>query len=173
MDTSKQIFSQTLYHILDDFLFVGKPNTSECHDALAAFYILAKDINLPIKSENIVLHTTKITFWGLEIDSWTFEIRLPQDKLIHLRQALAKFKKKRTATLRELQSLIGLLNFACNVVPPGRPFLRRIIDLTRGIQKPHHHRNLDKNACSDLEAWSIFIEHFNGRAIFPSGLTNT
>ena len=93
--------------------------------------------------------------------------------MIYLRKILAKFKKKRTATLRELQSLIGLLNFACNVVPPARPFLRRIIDLTRGIQKPHHHRNLDKNACSDLETWSIFIEHFNGRAIFPSGLTNT
>lgn len=59
------------------------------------------------------------------------------------------------------------------VVPLGRPFLRRIIDLTRGIQKPHHHRNLDKNARSDLERWSIFIEHFNGRAFFPSGLTNT
>ena len=57
-------------HILDDFLFVGKPNTSECHDALAAFHILAADINLPIKAEKTVLPPTKITFLDLEIDSF-------------------------------------------------------------------------------------------------------
>ena len=61
-------------HILDDFLFVGKPYTSERHDALAAFHFLAEDINLPIKSEKTVLPTTTINFLGLEIDSLTFEI---------------------------------------------------------------------------------------------------
>lgn len=110
---------------------------------------------------------------GLEIDSLNFEIRLPEDKLIKLRQTISAFKGKRTATLRELQSLIGLLNFACAVVPPGRTFLRRIIDLTKSIQKPHHHRNLDKDARADLAAWSLFIEHFNGKAFFPSGLSFT
>lgn len=160
-------------HILDDFLFLGKPGTNECHDALASFHVLAQDINLPIKSEKTVLPTTTLTFMGLEIDSLKFEIRLPEDKLIKLRQTISAFKGKRTATLRELQSLIGLLNFACAVVPPGRTFLRRIIDLTRGIQKPHHHRNLDKDARADLAAWSLFIEHFNGKAFFPSGLSFT
>lgn len=29
-------------------------------------------------------------------------------------------------TLKQLQSLIGLLNYACNVVLPGRAFLRRL-----------------------------------------------
>ena len=43
-------------------------------------------------------------------------------------------------TLRDLQSLVGLLNFATAVVLPGRAFLRRLFDLTRGIQEPHHRK---------------------------------
>jgi hypothetical protein len=35
-------------------------------------------------------------------------------------------------TFREIQSLIGLLNFACCVVVSGRAFLRRLISLTVG-----------------------------------------
>ena len=47
------------------------------------------------------------------------------------------FYKWHKVTLRELQSIIGLLNFTCSVVLPGRAFLRRLIDLSRGIQRPH------------------------------------
>ncbi len=41
-------------------------------------------------------------------------------------------------TLKDIQSLIGLLNLSCSVVVPGRAFLRRLIDLTHGIRLPHH-----------------------------------
>ena len=40
-------------------------------------------------------------------------------------------------TLKTLQSIIGTLIFACAVVLPGRAFLRRLIDLTTGVSKPH------------------------------------
>jgi hypothetical protein len=138
-----------------------------------SFRALAKDINIPIKEEKTVLPTTVLTFLGLEFDTLNCEIRLPEDKLASLREILSRFMRKRTATLHELQSLIGLLNFACSVVPPGRTFLRRIIDLTRGIQKPHHHRNLNKESRADLKAWSMFINNFNGKAFFPSGRMHT
>lgn len=45
------------------------------------------------------------------------------------------FLYRKKVTLKELQSLYGLLNFACQA---GRAFLRRLFDLTRGLQKPHH-----------------------------------
>lgn len=41
-------------HVLDDFLFIGQPNSKECYDALLSFYTLATNINLPIKSEKTV-----------------------------------------------------------------------------------------------------------------------
>lgn len=93
---------------------------------------------------------------GLELDTLNFEIRLPQDKLTQLKLEIQKFKAKRSATLMELQSLIGMLNFACSVVPPGRTFLRRLIDLTIGLKKPYHHRRLNLQAQADLHAWGCF-----------------
>ena len=50
----------------------------------------------------------------------------------------SQFAVKRSVTLRELQSLIGPLNFCCSVVTPGHAFLR-CIDLTAGVTCPHHH----------------------------------
>ena len=109
-------------HVLDDFLFLGPPQSSECYSALLAFHVLAKEIGLPVKTEKTVYPTTQLTFLGLEFDTVCFEVRLPHDKLVQLKSEIKKFQDKKSATLRELQSLIGMLNFACNVVPPGRTF---------------------------------------------------
>ena len=70
------------------------------------------------------------------------EARLPLDKLNRLSMELDAWHIKKSATLQELQSLIGTLNFACKVIPPGRAFLQRIINLTWGVPKPHHHIRL-------------------------------
>lgn len=67
------------------------------------------------------------------------EERLPEDKLQKCRELLTDFHKRRKVTLRELQSLTGLLNFMCSVVLLGRAFLRRLFDLTKGVCRPHHH----------------------------------
>jgi hypothetical protein len=72
---------------------------------------------------------------------------------------------RRKVTLRELQSLIGLLSFACCVVQPDRTFLRRLIDRTKGIQQPHVHIGLNKDSRLDIAAWLLFIEHFNGKTM--------
>lgn len=160
-------------HILDDFLFVGPPRSSTCYSALMAFYTLARDIGLPIKAEKTVYPTTTLTFLGLELDTLKFEVRLPTDKLESMKSEIRKFQNKTTASLQELQSLIGLLNFACRVVPPGRPFLRRIINLTIGLQKPKQQKRLDNEAIADLKAWAIFLENFNGKAFFPSGISHS
>lgn len=136
---------------------------------MLAFFSLAKDINLPIKYEKTVYLTTTLTFLGLELDTLKFEIRLPTDKLEHLKSEIKAIQNKRTATLRKLQSWIGTLNYACAVVPPGRTFLRRIVNLTRGLQN----RSLDREARADMKAWAIFLDHFNGKGFFPSRIEHT
>lgn len=137
------------------------------------FYTLARDIGLPIKAEKTVYPTSTLTFLGLELNTLKFEVRLPADKLESMKSEIRKFQNKTTASLQELQSLIGLLNFACRVVPPGRPFLRRSINLTMGLKKPKQQKRLDTEAIADLKAWAIFLENFNGKAFFPSGISHS
>lgn len=59
-----------------------------------------------------------------------------------------------------------MLNFACSVVVPGRAFLRRLIDLTVGVQSPHHYVRINREVKADLKLWQSFLTGFNGRSFF-------
>lgn len=41
-----------------------------------------------------------------------------------------------------------------------------MIDLTKGVKKPHHHIHLSRGAKSDIMLWLSFLEDFNGRSFF-------
>ena len=72
-----------------------------------------------------------LSFAGIELDTSSMEARLPADKIEKCKLLISSF-------LREIQSLTGVLNFACSVVVPGRAFLRRLIDLTKGVKSAHY-----------------------------------
>ena len=59
------------------------------------------------------------------------------------------------------------------MVVPGRAFLRRMIDLTKGVNKPHHHIRLSRGAKLDIMLWLRFLDDFNGRSFFLSDLWET
>ncbi|XP_069108938.1 uncharacterized protein [Argopecten irradians] len=153
-------------HILDDFLFVAPNNSDKCQTDLNNFLHLCKITGVPIKHSKTVQPCTTLTFLGIELDSVKMEARLPREKLDKIGNLLASFIRKKKVTLRELQSLIGLLNFACSVIAPGRPFLRRLIDLTKGLTKHYHHIRLTSEAKADIKAWQHFIQSYNGVTLF-------
>ena len=62
-------------------------------------------------------------------------------------------------------ALIGLLSLACCFVQPGRTFLRRLINRTKGIHQPHFHIRLNIESRLDIAAWLLFIDNFNGKTI--------
>ena len=77
---------------------------------------------------------------------------------------------KKSATLQELQSLIGTLNFACKVIAPGRAFLQGIINLTWGVSKPHHYIHLINGFRKDVKMWQFFLKDWNGTSLFLNSL---
>lgn len=160
-------------HVLDDFLFIGAPGTPQCQLLLDHFLDMCLKVGVPIKHEKTVQPTTCITFLGIELDTQTMVARLPIEKVDKISLALADFRQRQKVTLVDLQSLIGLLNFACRVVVPGRTWLRRLIDLTKGLTQPFHHVRLTADAKADLEVWSIFIHHFNNSTMFLSNHWDT
>ncbi|XP_053395078.1 uncharacterized protein LOC123524041 isoform X1 [Mercenaria mercenaria] len=149
-------------HIIDDFIFVGAPDSSECKIALDAFISLASDIGIPIKHDKTVMPTTQIVVHGIHIDTSTLMASLPDEKVTTLQQILFSCKKKRKVTLKQLQSVIGHLNFACKVIKPGRCFLRRLHDLTVGKTKGYHYIKLTKDSRADLDLWYTFLQKYNG-----------
>ena len=81
------------------------------------------------------------------IDSIRLEAGLPWDKIKHIREALCRWECRKSYTLKELQSLIDTLHFACKVVP-------QLIALTKELVKPHCHIRLNNGFREDLIMWN-------------------
>jgi hypothetical protein len=78
---------------------------------------------------------------------------------------------KQTASIQDLQSLCGKLQFAAKVVRRGRAYLRRLIDLTREIKAkpgvtPHQQFPLTRSARADVRWWRDFLVDWNGKSLF-------
>lgn len=154
----------TMSHILDDYIFISK-SESICQSYLQKFLSLAELLSIPVKHSKTVVPSTCAVVHGIEIDTLLMQARLPQDKLEAATNLVKSFSRRRKVTLRELMSLLGTLQFASKVVVGGRPFLRRLYDLTKGIVKPHFHIRLGQEARLDLAAWSMFLENYNGTSL--------
>lgn len=160
-------------HILDDFIFIGPPISDVCKKSLSKFICLAEDLSIPLNTSKTVLPTTLAIMHGIEINTITMVASLPEDKLFKAKSEVHALIHKSKTTLREIQSVIGFLNFACRVVTPGRAFLRRLYNLTKKAQKKHHHVRIDKEAQKDLRAWDSFLESFNGKTLLLKQIWNS
>lgn len=126
--------------------------------------MLRSYLGIPMAPEKTVGPSTTLAFAGIELDTVAVEARLPLEKLEKCRDLISSFLRRRKVTLKEVQSLAGLLNLACAVMVPGRAFLRRLIDLTIGVKRPHFLIRLSK--AEDLMVWQTFLSGFNGRSFF-------
>ena len=168
--TRNKLKINNLIHMLDDFLFVAK-SFKLCQQQLLLFVKLCDYLGVPIAPEKTCGPATVLSFVGIELDTIKMEARLPEDKVLKCKHLISDFLRRKKVTLREVQSLAGLLNFACSVVLPGRAFLRRLADLTIGIRSPFHYIRLKSEVKADLRVWGDFLTDFNGKYFFNSLVT--
>ena len=158
---------------IDDFLIVGPPRSDQCARDLVTTIETCAELGLPLSLEKREGPTTVIEFLGIELDTQLMEIRLPEKKLVSLRQELERWTSRRACTKRQLLSLIGRLAHACKVVPPGRTFLRRMVDLSMKPKKLHHWVRLTEDFRSDLEWWKLFVSSWNGVGMITPRMCKT
>ncbi|XP_041438056.1 uncharacterized protein LOC121399992 [Xenopus laevis] len=162
----KRSGSSAIAHYLDDFLIVGPRYGDNCQKTLVIFLQLLKDLGVPVAEEKTVLPTTILTFLGIEIDSEARVCRLPKDKVDRTTQAVKRTITAGKVTLKDMQKLLGLLNFACRVIPMGRIFNRRLEKSMAGIKKSFHKIRITKELREDLKVWDKFLTNFNGIRIW-------
>lgn len=149
-----------LIHYLDDFFIVSATH-EEAMLACSTILLLDK-LGIQWSPEKAVGPAQNLTFLGIELDSQTRQLRLPAKKYEALLTTVVALLSRRRCTKRELLSLIGSLSFACKVVPAGRIFLRRLIDLSKTVVKLHHHIRLSAEAKADLQRWHECLPHWDG-----------
>ena len=152
-------------HILDDFLFIEKTQTL-CERALRKFLEFCLEVGIPIVFEKTFQPNKVMDFVGITLNSDQMEARLPLDKIAKCHSLIDGFLNRKSCKKREMESLIGYLNFTCSVVLPGRAFLRRLISSIIGVKEPYHFVKISAEMKSDLEMWKTFVESFNGKSMF-------
>lgn len=148
---------------LDDFLIISK-SKRDCAEALKVLIQLLRKLGFMIHWGKVVDPTTRITFLGIELDSISMTLRLPEEKLLLLRHELQSSLSRNRFSKRQLQSLAGRLSWAASVVKGGRVFLRRIFNTIRMLRQNNHRVRLNSEVRKDLLWWSNFISTFNGRS---------
>jgi len=122
-------------------------------------------LGIPLAFEKCEGPTCCLVFLGIIIDTIAMELRLPQEKLLHLHQLIEEWlAKKPRASVRkqDVASLAGHLQHACIIIRPGRTFLRRIFDLLATVAHPDHYIRLSAGFRSDLMWWKLFLGEWNG-----------
>ena len=166
-----------ILHYLDNFLIIGPPDSPACKQNLNTFIQLCDSLGIPLASEKIEGPSISLSFLGIHLDTARMEIKLPEDKLSRIQQMLAHWQQKKTATKREILSLVGLLQHATKVVKCGRTFTARMYATAAKVKELHYYTRLNKEFRSDLAWWHAFVQHWNGLSILhplnlsPSQLT--
>ena len=161
-------FHRIVVHYVDDFLFVVKIKDDAVRLRDGALRLCAT-LGIPMSEDKTEGPVTCLTFLGIELDTIAMEARLPAARLLSLQQLCRDWVRKDHATIKELQSLTGLLNFACYVVRPGRFYLRRIIDHTVAIRRIAHSDKvpfpMDGAVCADIQWWIDFLPTWKGHSL--------
>ena len=154
-----------VFHYLDDFIVIAPPRSAECAQALATITQTCVILGVPLAEHKFDGPSTCLTFLGIEVDTVAGQLRLPQEKLHRLQSLLESWKDKKVCERRELESLVGVLHHACKAVRSGRSFLRRMIDLLKGVRHHPlrlHPIRLNRSFRSDLSWWRCFVTGWNG-----------
>ena len=121
---------------------------------------LCSELGVPRAEEKCDGSATRITFLGIQINTKRRQLRLPDDKLMDLLGELRLWADRKKCTKRELLSLISRLSFAAKVVPAGRLFFRRLINLSTKAHRLH----INAASPMDIHWWRDFFPLWNGHA---------
>ena len=164
---------EDLLHYLDDFFTVHAPSltpaTSVAAIQKATILAILDSLGIPVSDSpgKVVGPSTRLTLLGIEFDSVRWQMSLPAEKLDKLHAALAEWGMRRTCTKRQLLSLVGSLAFAAKLVPPGRTFTRRLIDLSMCTRSLSAQLTLTPAAQADITWWQTYLPTWNGRTLIP------
>lgn len=85
---------------------------------LNGFYICLKILASPWSRKKREGRNQVLTFVGIELDCLNLEAKLPLEKVDKILSAIRNLLPRKRVQLKELQSLVGLVNFACLVKTP-------------------------------------------------------
>ncbi|XP_041346993.1 uncharacterized protein LOC121366726 [Gigantopelta aegis] len=146
---------------LDDFLIIAK-SYDECQNILNILMQLLRELGFHINYNKLEGPAQTLTFLGVVLNSLAMTLSIPHDRITELRGLLVKTLSNGKITKRQIQSIVGKLNWITQCVYGGRFFMRCLIDRANGLKCPWHKSRITKDMKGDIMWWIQFMSVFNG-----------
>ena len=145
---------------LDDF--GGAESTlTEASAAMRTLQNIMRELGVQEAEHKACGPAQQIVWLGLLYDSITMTISIPPAKMEEIMALLRDWRGRQRATLHQLQSLIGTLQFVAGVSPPTRIFTNRMLQCLREAHK-RGSESLSWGFKRDLAFFLTLLPRFNG-----------
>ena len=108
-----------------------------------------------------------MVFLGVLYNSIDMTMKITEERLREIKSLIEDWLKRKSASLHDMQKLLGKLNFVCGTVHAGCVFVSRLINnMTNMPQKGS--RRIEKGLHKDLKWWKKYLQEFDGVNIIPN-----
>ena len=149
-----------LFNYIDDFIGVEKAHL--IWSSFDSFIRLLNSLGVRESIEKRIAPCKTMNCVGTLVDIENMQLRVLPDRMESLIGELKLWVWKEEVDRKELQSLIGKLQFICSCVRPGRIFMSRMIRLLKGVRD---RIVIDAEFKKDVEWWLKYIKTFDGTSI--------
>ena len=153
---------------IDDFGGV-EPEEARATSALGALQGVMEDLGVVQAPAKICQPSQRMVWLGIQFDTWAMSMQIPEAKMGEIMECLRRWQTKSRATRKELQSLLGLLNFVASVAKPTRLFTNRMLDTLREAPQQRA-TSLSYQFKQDVLFFVELLPIFNGRRIMGKRL---
>ena len=154
----------TVTNYLDDFLFVSTAE-QHCNWLVRQFLDFCGEINCPVSLEKTEWATSHMIFLGILLNGVDMRLGIPEEKRDKALRQIQWILGKNSATIKEIQSLTGFLNFLGKAIVPGRTFTRRMYTKLKQTDnegrplKSFHHVKISQEFKKDCTIWQTFLNN--------------
>lgn len=143
-----------------DDLNSAEPESIAWQSFLSLKQLLA-DLNVALSHDKTIEPTTCAEVLGVWFDTVLKIMAVTPDRIEESLRLLEVWRFRQFATKKQLQSLIGKLQFLAKCVRPGRVFISRLLNQLRSIHETNTFE-VSEDVRGDLRWWYKFLPLFNG-----------
>ena len=145
---------------LDDF-GGAEATIDRAEQALGELQSIMRELGVNEALHKVCRPAQQMVWLGLRYDSINMTIEIPQEKLNEIMDELRGWEEKTRASQREMQRLLGLIQFVASVSPPARVFSNRMLTNLREMPKKGT-ESLSLGFKCDLAFFLDLLPDYNG-----------
>ena len=115
--------------------------------------------------------TETMTFLGILFNSTEMTMEVTKDRLLEIKLLIKEWLNKKSASLKDIQKLLGKLNFVGSCVRSSRIFINRILNWLRDCYQGSRGEMfiIPIEVQKDMIWWDVFLPFYNGISLIDYG----